>query len=300
MQSSQTQTQTRTQTQTQPMTTSGNMNKVSIGCTPQLKEALEEILKEATVGLSSQEVNNNNNDKDHAVQNGSSTSDASNVNIKNLELILANAQNADDTLNPIPLNAVTIAKAIAAASDTASASASTPRTSTITSLQKLNQALERTQLEFSKPPKPPKSQVYQTRIVKLKLAEQERNYTKLTKNIHHAEADDATIQSMMYAASVGANMIVAPISIGVLMYFFAGKLFSFITPGYQPEPGKINIRGVIAGVIAGVLMLFIEMILFVIRNHEMDKFITKKMKKHKNPFGYDKETANRTYQGDLG
>ena len=284
------------------MTTSGNMNKVSIGCTPQLKEALEEILKEATVGLSSQEVNNNNNDKDHAVQKGSSTSDASNVNIKNLELILANAQNADDTLNPIPLNAVTIAKAIAAASDTASASASasTPRTSTITSLQKLNQALERTQLEFSKPPKPPKSQVYQTRIVKLKLAEQERNYTKLTKNIHHAEADDATIQSMMYAASVGANMIVAPISIGVLMYFFAGKLFSFITPGYQPEPGKINIRGVIAGVIAGVLMLFIEMILFVIRNHEMDKFITKKMKKHKNPFGYDKETANRTYQGELG
>lgn len=293
---------TQTQTQTQPMTTSGNMNKVSIGCTPQLKEALEEILKEATVGLSSQEVNNNNNDKDHAVQKGSSTSDASNVNIKNLELILANAQNADDTLNPIPLNAVTIAKAIAAASDTASASASasTPRTSTITSLQKLNQALERTQLEFSKPPKPPKSQVYQTRIVKLKLAEQERNYTKLTKNIHHAEADDATIQSMMYAASVGANMIVAPISIGVLMYFFAGKLFSFITPGYQPEPGKINIRGVIAGVIAGVLMLFIEMILFVIRNHEMDKFITKKMKKHKNPFGYDKETANRTYQGELG
>ena len=290
----------QTQTQTQPMTTSGNMNKVSIGCTPQLKEALEEILKEATVGLSSQEVNNNNNDKDHAVQKGSSTSDASNVNIKNLELILANAQNADDTLNPIPLNAVTIAKAIAAASDTASASASTPRTSTITSLQKLNQALERTQLEFSKPPKPPKSQVYQTRIVKLKLAEQERNYTKLTKNIHHAEADDATIQSMMYAASVGANMIVAPISIGVLMYFFAGKLFSFITPGYQPEPGKINIRGVIAGVIAGVLMLFIEMILFVIRNHEMDKFITKKMKKHKNPFGYDKETANRTYQGELG
>ena len=293
---------TQTQTQTQPMTTSGNMNKVSIGCTPQLKEALEEILKEATVGLSSQEVNNNNNDKDHAVQKGSSTSDASNVNIKNLELILANAQNADDTLNPIPLNAVTIAKAIAAASDTASASASasTPRTSTITSLQKLNQALERTQLEFSKPPKPPKSQVYQTRIVKLKLAEQERNYTKLTKNIHHAEADDATIQSMMYAASVGANMIVAPISIGVLMYFFAGKLFSFITPGYQPEPGKINLRGVIAGVIAGVLMLFIEMILFVIRNHEMDKFITKKMKKHKNPFGYDKETANRTYQGELG
>jgi hypothetical protein len=48
---------------------------------------------------------------------------------------------------------------------------------------------------------------------------------------------------MMYAASGGAKMIVAPISIGVLMYFFAGKLFSFITPGYQPEPGMINIKG---------------------------------------------------------
>jgi len=103
---------------------------------------------------------------------------------------------------------------------------------------------------------------------------------------------------MTYAASIGANMIVAPISIGVLIYFFAGKLFAFIVPGYQVEEGKINIHGVIVGVISGVVMLFIEMILFVIRNHEMDRFITKKMKKHKNPFGYEKKAAERTYQGE--
>jgi len=81
-------------------------------------------------------------------------------------------------------------------------------------------------------------------------------------------------------------------------YFFAGKLFAFIIPNYQQvDDGKLNIHGVIAGVISGVIMLFIEMILFVIRNHEMDKFVTKKMKTKKNPFGYDKKTAQRTFQG---
>ena len=120
----------------------------------------------------------------------------------------------------------------------------------------------------------------------------------MTQNLDSAPADDATLKSMTYAASIGANMIVAPISIGVLMYFFAGKLFAFIVPGYQVEEGKINIHGVIVGVISGVVMLFIEMILFVIRNHEMDRFITKKMKKHKNPFGYEKKAAERTYQGE--
>jgi hypothetical protein len=185
----------------------------------------------------------------------------------------------DDT---IPIRAIKIAKIVATTKDL---------------LLSLDMALQNANLVFSTPEQPPQADAaYQKRIQMLKLAEQERNYTNLTRNLHNSPSDDATLKSMMYAATIGANMIVAPISIGVLMYFFAGKIFSFVLSDYQPaEEGKLDIHGVIAGVVAGVIMMFIEMILFVIRNHEMDKFVSKKMKRQKNPFGYDKKTAERTF-----
>lgn len=150
---------------------------------------------------------------------------------------------------------------------------------------------------------------YDERIQKLKLSVEERKYSKLTSNLDKTPDDDATLSSMLYASSVGMNMIVAPISIGVLMYFFAGKLMSWIFGSDSDNPssvnslhgtkdGKLNIHGVIVGVLSGVIMLFIEMILFVIRNHEMDRHLSNKKKKsRKNPFGYDKKTAERTFTG---
>lgn len=172
------------------------------------------------------------------------------------------------------------------------------RPSDINTLHVLSNSLNGTKLCFSQPQNQNgTTEEYTKRINRLKLQQQERNYLKLTSNLDKTPADDATIKSMMYAATIGANMIVAPISIGVLMYFFAGKLFSFITPDYTREEGKVDIPGMIAGVITGAMMLFIEMILFVIRNHEMDKFVTKKMKKGKHPFGYDKKAALRTFNG---
>ena len=42
---------------------------------------------------------------------------------------------------------------------------------------------------------------------------------------------------------------------------------------------NVDIRAVIAGVVSGVCMLFIEMTLFVIRSHEMDAAVTKKARK---------------------
>lgn len=183
----------------------------------------------------------------------------------------------------IPIRAIRIAKVLASSEDL---------------VLSLDKALLNTKLVFSIPEKPSQDNVaYQERIKMLKLAEQERDYSNLTRNLNNSPSDDATLKSMMYAATIGANMIVAPLSIGVLMYFFAGKLFSFILPDYRPAEGKIDIHGVIAGVVAGVVMMFIEMILFVIRNHEMDKFVSKKMKRQKNPFGYDKRTAERTFVG---
>ncbi len=167
---------------------------------------------------------------------------------------------------------------------------------------------------------PEEKKAYQKRIEYLKLNLEERKYSNLTRNLDVTPKDDQTLSSMLYASSVGMNMIVAPISIGVLMYFFAGKLFLWIfgsTPdehgdnpneqyirtsnqyskNYNPD-GQLNIHGVIVGVISGVIMLFIEMILFVIRNHEMDRHLTEKKKKgKKNPFGYDAKSAKRTFHG---
>ena len=146
---------------------------------------------------------------------------------------------------------------------------------------------------------------YNKRIEKLKLKIEERNYKSLTSNLNTKKEDDATLSSMLYASSVGMNMIVAPISIGVIMYFFAGKLSVWIfgadsgsITGSNRKEGQLNIHGVIVGVLSGVIMLFIEMILFVIRNHEMDTHLTNKKKRSKsNAFGYDPRTAERTFHG---
>ena len=117
-------------------------------------------------------------------------------------------------------------------------------------------------------------------------------------------ADDETMKSMTYATSVGMNMIVAPISFGAFMYFFSGQLFGRVLDkdgdgqSSRHINNNVDIRAVIAGVISGVIMLFIEMTLFVIRSHEMDAAVTKKAKKRQvNPFGYDKRTAARTFEG---
>ncbi len=174
-----------------------------------------------------------------------------------------------------------------------SSSSSSSSTSAINSNNALSEEEKKAKIE------------YQKRIEKLKLNVEERKYMKLTRNIDTTPQDDATIKSMLYASSVGMNMIVAPISFGVLMYFFAGKLMMWIFSNADidnnnkgQKEGKLNIHGVIVGVISGVIMLFIEMILFVIRNHEMDKHLTNKKKKNKtNPFGYNKKNAERTFHG---
>lgn len=139
---------------------------------------------------------------------------------------------------------------------------------------------------------------YLKRIERLRLRSEESKYKKLTENLDKYVADDVTMKSMSYAASVGLNMIVAPISFGVLMYFFAGSLFGWVTDEDDLAPGQTDVKSVIAGVISGVLMLFIEMTLFVIRSHEMDASIRKKAKTSRlNPFGYNKQRAMKTFNG---
>ena len=61
---------------------------------------------------------------------------------------------------------------------------------------------------------------------RLRMQYEETKYMKLTDNLQdHRCDDDVTAKSMTFAASVGLNMIVAPLSFGCFMYFFAGGIF---------------------------------------------------------------------------
>ena len=145
---------------------------------------------------------------------------------------------------------------------------------------------------------------FQKRLERLRLQDEERSYLNLTTNLKTAASlkdDNITVKSMTYAASVGLNMIVAPISFGVFMYFFAGSIFNRLFGLQNDDSGDIDIKRVIAGVVSGVFMLFVEMILFVIRSHELDSSVRKKSKRKENranPFGYTQKSMERVYVRD--
>jgi hypothetical protein len=67
--------------------------------------------------------------------------------------------------------------------------------------------------------------------------------------------DDVTTKSMTYAASVGLNMIVAPISFGVFMYFFAGAIFGWMTGNDDRESSRPHHQTDIKSVITGEFCL---------------------------------------------
>jgi Endoplasmic reticulum-based factor for assembly of V-ATPase len=147
---------------------------------------------------------------------------------------------------------------------------------------------------------------FQKRMERLRLKVEETKYSKLTGNLQdHRQQDDVTAKSMTFAASVGLNMIVAPLSFGCFMYFFAGGLFDFFLSGDEFEArkkpgGGTDIKRVIVGVISGVAMMIIEMLLFVIRTHELEEHNRrKKKKKGVEPFGvYSTNTPAIYSDGD--
>ncbi|OEU21491.1 hypothetical protein FRACYDRAFT_267935 [Fragilariopsis cylindrus CCMP1102] len=155
----------------------------------------------------------------------------------------------------------------------------------------------------------PERRNYLIRIEKLKLQSEETKYSKITTNIKdQRQEDDITTKSMTYAASVGINMIVAPISFGTFMFFFSGGVFDFFFPPNTDgddfntknlNPTGVDIKRVIIGVISGVIMMIIEMLLFVIRTHEFDHYTTKKKNKRGiEPFGVYSSKSNKIYTTD--
>lgn len=160
--------------------------------------------------------------------------------------------------------------------------------------ESLLRELQETALYFTSPPKPPQDteekRRYRARIDRLRLKNEETKYSRLTINLQSGRnTDDITAKSMTYAASVGLNMIIAPLSFGCFMYFFAGGLFDyFLGEDFSSRTtGGTDIKRVIVGVVSGVAMLFIEMILFVIRTHEFEAYERKKkdIKGGVKPFG---------------
>lgn len=169
--------------------------------------------------------------------------------------------------------------------------------------EQLENGLRGSSLYFTPPSQPDEEsdeqRKYKQRIDRLKLRREETNYSKLTSNLQSKKnEDDITAKSMTYAASVGLNMIIAPISFGCFMYFFAGGIFDYFW-GHNASsrtPGGVDIKRVIVGVVSGVIMLFIEMILFVIRTHEVELHQRRKLKKKGGavqPFGvYSKKISD--------
>ena len=173
-------------------------------------------------------------------------------------------------------------------------------------IQQLESALKKSSLSFAQPAAKTTNPEYEKRLERLRLHAEERSYGNLTTNIKGANIkdDNVTAKSMMYATSVGLNMVVAPISFGVFMYFFAGSICSRFFDSEETidkRGNDIDVRRVIAGVVSGVFMLFVEMILFVIRSHELDASVRKKSKRKENranPFGYTQKSMARVYDRD--
>mmetsp|Transcript_6841 Transcript_6841/g.16786 ORF Transcript_6841/g.16786 Transcript_6841/m.16786 type:complete len:317 (-) Transcript_6841:111-1061(-) len=187
--------------------------------------------------------------------------------------------------------------------------------------ESLDDALDKNKNEISliytPPYKPEMTEARKKHLARmdtLRLKSEETKYTRITKNIKdQRQEDDKTARSMTYAASVGINMIVAPISFGTFMYFFSGGVFDYILPPSDDDddrpnqnPTGVDIKRVIVGVVSGVIMMIIEMVLFVIRSHEFDAYTTKKKKKRGvQPFGAYSANSAMTYTdsasiGNLG
>jgi hypothetical protein len=148
---------------------------------------------------------------------------------------------------------------------------------------------------------------FRKRIERLSLKREEERYGKLTNNLGlTVPQDDVTTRTMTYAASVGLNMIVAPLSFGCFMWFFSGPVLDYAWPSSSlattlPNGGGTDIRRVIIGVLSGCGMLFVEMLLFVIRTHELDRAVRAKSKLKKNqagPFGYYTSNTAKAFKDD--
>ncbi|KAK1742837.1 vacuolar ER assembly factor [Skeletonema marinoi] len=292
----------------------GNLRGIQI--TPALRAAIKAVLALPQAEVSSEPKGDGNKKSSTSLPPSPSPSlslaRASNAKeqLSSLMTVKESTSLLQTALNNAAVDAALPLAGVLALQSLIQSSSTDPKTKTQQS-QDLEAALQHTkQLSFQKSP-PNKSSnkqsndlKFQKRLERLRLQDEERSYSNLTTNLKTAASlkdDNITVKSMTYAASVGLNMIVAPISFGVFMYFFAGSIFNRLFGMEGPASGDIDIKRVIAGVVSGVFMLFVEMILFVIRSHELDASVRKKSKRKENranPFGYTQKSMERVYVRD--
>ena len=85
---------------------------------------------------------------------------------------------------------------------------------------------------------------------------------------------ESNIKIMSHVTSIGLNVIVAPMSFCVLVCFFLQPLFTWGLSDHTMEDlnnKKVDVKRVVIAVIIGIIMIFIEIILFVIRLHKKKK-----------------------------
>jgi len=292
----------------------GNLRGIQI--TPALRAAIKAVLALPQAEVSSEPKGDGNKKSSTSLPPSSSPSvslaRASNAKeqLSSLMTVKESTSLLQTALNNAAVDAALPLAGVLALQSLIQSSSTDPKTKTQQS-QDLEAALQHTkQLSFQKsqPNKSSNKQSndlkFQKRLERLRLQDEERSYSNLTTNLKTAASlkdDNITVKSMTYAASVGLNMIVAPISFGVFMYFFAGSIFNRLFGMEGPASGDIDIKRVIAGVVSGVFMLFVEMILFVIRSHELDASVRKKSKRKENranPFGYTQKSMERVYVRD--
>jgi hypothetical protein len=93
------------------------------------------------------------------------------------------------------------------------------------------------------------------------------------------------------------------------VYFFSGPALDYLwprqaltaPPQHRPPPGAPDVRRVILAVLCGCAMLFVEMLLFVIRTHELDRAVRAKSRRKKDQpgaFGHYTSNTVKTFKGD--
>jgi len=97
---------------------------------------------------------------------------------------------------------------------------------------------------------------------------------------------------MKYATSVCMNMILAPISIGGFIYYCSQWMVK------DSGSNKVSLARILWSVCSGIIILFIEMVLFIIRNDRMDVTIEKKrVRRNVICFGYDRKKKDIPFNG---
>ena len=201
-----------TETQESKSTRPQNKRLEGVQSTDELRQVIRDA-RTIVVAEPQESKNNDNANKAHSTLPPLSTAQA-------MEIL----RNFDTTSRAVPIKVLRAAETVCTAAKN--------RQQGVDCQKRLDKCLCATQLAFTPPCHEPETQErkkFRLRMERLKLKQEENRYGGLVKNVGvQGQPDDVTTRSMTYAASIGLNMIVAPLSFGCFMYFFAGGLFHYL------------------------------------------------------------------------